>query len=221
MKKIVIFILVLIGITGLVRWKQQVVVANREQEIVSPYMEWARHGKPVVVQTVQRTDVPEYTKFTVQQKNGAVYEGYVTQVVKQRLKAGQPVFINDGARQVQGNIVVVSTDLIVETGLYYVRISLKEALTNAQPFYVCFATTRMHPNAINIPSEVADYVDGQYRVWVASQEGLAEPREITLTSSNGFGFNVQQGLRAGDQLIISGQSMLIAGDKVQIIARKD
>ena len=220
MKKIIILTITAMAVIGIVQWKQRAVVAKRERKIVSLYKEWAKHGKPVVVKTIKRADVPEYTKFTVKKKSAAIYEGYVTKNVKQRLKAGQPVFIKDGSQRAEGQILVVSTDLVVETGLYYVRISLKNSVETTQPFHVCFATTRTYMSAINIPSEAAQGKDGRYHVWIATTGGLAKLQEIILASRNGYGFNVKQGLNEGDQLIVAGQSMLHDGEKIKIIEHR-
>jgi len=54
--------------------KQMVIKADRNSEILSTFSEWQKNGKPVIVHTIERKDIPKYIKITAWQISPHVFE---------------------------------------------------------------------------------------------------------------------------------------------------
>jgi len=70
------------------------------------------------------------------------------------------------------------------------------------------------PNAILLPQEAIVRQGTKYVVYVADEQGHAQPREVTLGEFFVDGVHVARGIEAGDRVIASGQQKLQPGSAI-------
>ena len=198
-----------------VKWRKHVVIKQRNAPIVSFVKEWEETGKPVVVQTVKKSDVPIYTKVTSWKVEPNVFEGHVSKTVRDQLHVGQEMIFQVDGSTFQGKITKVAEDLSLETGMFPVYVEFQQEF-DVPRWLVALAHTDTMRNVIHVDDEVADYRGGTYYVWIV-EDGQARQREIALLSRNGYGLIVQSGLEEGESLVIEGHSKLREGDKVKVL----
>lgn len=210
------FILVLVSFF-LIVWKQQDVIRERNQTVVSSVSEWEEKGRPVVVEEVRKKDVPLYIKVTAWQIGDRLFEGHVSKDIRDKLSVGQEmVFLVDG-KEVNGSIAKIADEISIETGMYPVHVSAAETF-HLEGWVVAYAHTETMHDVICVPNEVIDKEGEISFVWKAV-DGKAVRQEIAVGQRDGYGAMVTQGLKEGDLVIIKGFSSLSEGDKINV--RKD
>ena len=66
-------------------------------------------------------------------------------------------------------------------------------------------------------------VEAGYSAFVVVVQGgveVVESRSVTLGPSQGNEVVIETGLRAGDRLVVVGQKLVAAGDRVQVVGRR-
>jgi membrane fusion protein (multidrug efflux system) len=69
-------------------------------------------------------------------------------------------------------------------------------------------------NALLIPQRAVQELQGKTSVWVVDAESKAQPRDVTLGARIGSDWLVQDGLKAGDRVVIEGMQKLKPGAPV-------
>lgn len=227
MKKREFFLRVLIGLgcivafTFLVFWRQHVVQTNRDQAIVSTISEWEQHGKPVIVQKIAHEDMKIYEKITITPLSKTLFDGYVTKDIQEQLRSGQTVDVNqEQGGRVFGVISYVGQALNVDTGMFRVRAAFDHEVTLSNHIVVGYVHTGTLKDVISIPNEIIADSDGEFFIWTV-RDGRAYKQNILLGERNGYGAVVLQGLLDGDMVVTAGQTQLLNGDKVDIVADKE
>lgn len=215
-KKLIVLILCMMLLIIAIIAKQNAIKNDRNRIIVSSIAEWKELGVPVIVMPIKKKDVEVVSKVTLKPITKFLWQGFVTQEVKQHLKNGQKVMLTQVGQVIEGQIKTVVEELNVETGMYKVEVEFKQELVSEQIFVVGYIVTQVFRDVINIDNEDAQLIDGIYFVWLA-QENQARMKKIDIRSMNGYGLVVASGLEVGDLLIVDGQSKLEEGDKLRVI----
>lgn len=201
----------------LVIGKQRSVVQERDQVIVSTTSEWAQKGKPVVVYEVKKRDVELNTKITMRQLSGNVFEGYVSEDTRNRIKVGQQILFDVEGKNFKGTVTMTADSISLDTGMYRVQASFDGSM-DIKSLVVAFVHTDTLAGVICIPNEVIDKEYGKSFVWKV-QNLKAVRQDVTIGSRDGYGAVVMNGLKEGDLVVINGFFMLSQGDKVNILKR--
>lgn len=75
------------------------------------------------------------------------------------------------------------------------------------------------PPTITIPASAILDKDGKASVWLASQDGKATPKEVSLGAREGDSVTVTNGLTKGDRVIVAGVHSLSAGQPIKLLGR--
>jgi len=209
----IIYAGIIIGFVMVVIGKQQVIRANREQKIVSVISEWQTQGKPVVVRRVEQQDAHELLKITLIGESMTL-EGDVPRAVWKRLMKGQPVFVGE-EKIPSGRIADLAKTVDIETGLYHVIVSVGTLLENEERVLLAQISVDRLTDVILVADENISVEKASRFVWTVV-DGKAHQVIVKTAQEGSYGVVIAEGLKAGDLLVVEGQSMLREGDKVNI-----
>ncbi|HET9701212.1 MAG TPA: efflux RND transporter periplasmic adaptor subunit [Burkholderiales bacterium] len=104
-----------------------------------------------------------------------------------------------------------------QTGTFMVRASLPNPKSELRPGM--FITARLlgaqRPNAILVPQKAVQQGSNGHMVWLVNKEGLAEPRPVVVGEWVGQEWVIEQGLAAGEKLVVDGFQKLAPGIPVK------
>jgi membrane fusion protein (multidrug efflux system) len=104
-----------------------------------------------------------------------------------------------------------------QTGTFMVRASLPNPKSELRPGM--FVTARLlgaqRPNAILAPQKTVQQSSNGHMVWLVNKEGLAEPRPVVVGEWVGEDWVIEQGLSAGEKLVVEGFQKLAPGAPVK------
>lgn len=216
-KRALIYVLCAAAVLLSVIVKQRVISAKRNKETVTVFSEWQMRGRPVVVETVEKSNVKVFTKMTVTPSSpGAMsYEGYVPADIRKKLASGQGVFLNgEQGEETAGQLVTAADAIDVDTGMFYVQIVFDQAADLADRMVV-FVNTGMFHDVVCVSNDVLSKEGGRDVVWTAVN-GRAHQKSVTVRERNGYGAIVD-GLEDGEQLIVQGFTKLSEDDLLNIL----
>ena len=188
---------------------------SRSRSIVSFVSEWNKFGKPVTAEKIMPQNVPVYTKLTVRAISAKLAKGFVTGDIKDKLQQGQEVFSKDKAKSC-GTIIGIAADLDTNTGMFPVEIEFNDPMY-PHALAVVFVCTRVIPNVLVVPNEILDFSAGKYYLWKI-EDGKAKKIQVEVTSRNGYGAVIGNGVNPGDLIVFRGRSILSEDDKINIIS---
>jgi len=191
-----------------------IVKADRSREIISYYSEWQKSGKPVEVRVIEAADVPVYDQFTVRTVDGRIARGFVTGEVKEALRAGQEIYDEDKTTPL-ATLKSVAKELDMDTGMFPVEIEFERPREPGGVFVVSAHTVTIN-NALVVSNEFLDISSGGYFIW-KDEGGFAKKYKVSVGSRDGYGAVITEGLRPGDRVIFSGQSMLEDNDRLLVV----
>lgn len=153
------------------------------------------------------------------------FDAVVSETQYSHLQINQPVEIEAYAlpgKKFRGNIAKIFP-VATSARSFTVRVAIQNEGNVLRP--QMFASGRVilasHSNAIVIPQEaIMDRQGKGGRVFVV-EGGVAEEHKIVTGIVNGNKIEVLEGISAGQKLIISGQTQLQKGDKVELVAGAD
>lgn len=195
----------------------KLVQRDRGRVIVSFVSEWNSFGKPVTVEKITARDVFVYTKLTVRGSAGKRAAGFVTGDIKDQLYPGNEVFFTDKTESC-GTIVTIGRKLDIDTGMFPVEIEFNETLPPEEPVVV-FVRTKTLSNALVVPNEILDFFEGEYYLWKV-EDAKAERIQVKVSSRNGYGAVIGEGINPGDLIVFNGRSMLSENALVRIVSDK-
>jgi hypothetical protein len=213
--RIFVYLLILFALVAAVIMKQKTIIAKRNQKIVSTVSEWQAHGKPVVVDIVKKDDVKVFTKMTITAISDGRYEAFVPKIMQKKLDPGQPVFIDNETHEPAGQIISVSNEIDLDTGLYPVVLEVNQAQGSPQDRLIVYGHTGTYDNVICVPNDVVSQKNDQDYVWVA-RGGRARKRVVEIQKRNGYGAIIRNGLQEDDRVVVRGFTKLYEGDKLRV-----
>ena len=138
------------------------------------------------------------------------------------LRLGLPVQIVDSEGNVFANTEVTfvspQVDTTTQSVLVKARIGNAKATLRSAQYVRARLVWRSHPGLV-IPFTSVLRVSGQYFAFVAQQKGkgwVAEQRPLQLGDITGHDYEVKEGIKAGDRVIVSGSQLLADGTPVDV-----
>lgn len=215
-KRIFIYGIIIFGFITAVFIKQNIITEERTRDIVSAPSEWKEKGKPVVLQEIHKKDVNIYTKITVTENEEGEYVSYVTKNIQKVLEPGQVIFSGDTGDDSIGEVVSVSGDLDLNTGMFLIEVDLDKNILSGESSEIVYVNTKVLKNVICLPSKIIFSDNGDYFVWV-NKKGKACKCPVKLGKRNGYGVVIEEGLKEGDLAVLKGYTKLFIGDKIRPI----
>lgn len=216
-KRVFIYGLVIFSFAGAVVIKQNVITRGRKRKIVSAPSEWEEKGKPVILEKVIKEDVNTYTKVTVTQGERGFSYAYVPLSIQQELSSRQKVFLDNENKEPAGEVVEVSREIDLDTGMFLVKLKLKDGILADKDSRIVYINTGTLRKTICLPSKIIFSDEDKYFVWV-SKEGKAHKAYVKLGKANGYGVLIKEGLKEGDLVVIEGYTKLFEGNKLREVS---
>jgi membrane fusion protein, multidrug efflux system len=169
---------------------------------------------------VARID-PIWVTFNISQNDQAYFEREVQAGRLVRAKGEQyevEVELGDGTRYPYGGKVnFADPSFSKDTGSFQIRASLSNPKAVLRPgmFVKVYLKGAQRPNAIVIPQKAVQQSANGHVVFVVSDKGLAEARSVKVGEWIGNDWLIQEGLKAGDRVIVAGFQKLIPGIPVK------
>ena len=211
-----VYLIIIILSLASVAMRIQAVKAARAKTIVSFYDEWKKAGKPVEVRKIEAKDVPVHAQFTVRIIDGRLARGFVTGEVKNALLQGQDIYDPADKSVVCARLKSIGAELDMNTGMFPVEIEFNKPRDPGSAFVVSAHTRTLH-DVLAVPNEVLDIAKDEYFIW-KDEDGFAKKHKVVIQSRNGYGAIISEGLRPGDKVIFSGQSMLEDNDRLLVVS---
>ncbi len=141
------------------------------------------------------------------------------------IKVGAPVKIMldaYGGAEYDGIVNFAGSAINVNNRTFPVEIQLDNASQTLKPEMVArlFLTRQSLQDVIVIPQDAVPLDETGHSVFVVIDEGgtlVAERRPVTLGPAYGGNVVVEQGLYAGDEVVVRGQYNLTSGDAVEVV----
>ena len=216
LKRKTIYVIIIIVSLASVPMRIHAVKAARGKTIVSFYGEWKKAGKPVKVREIKAEDVPVYVQFTVRIVDGRAAHGFVTGEVKNALREGQEIYDPGDRSVICARLKSVGAELDMDAGMFPVEVEFDKPRDPGVAFVVCAHTSTLQ-NVLAVPNEMLDIAGNEYFIW-KDENGLAKKRKVVIRLRNGYGAIISEGLRSGDKVIFSGQSMLEDNDRLLAVS---
>jgi membrane fusion protein, multidrug efflux system len=157
---------------------------------------------------------PVYVNFTVPQ---AVLPDIKKNMAKGRLRVTVDV-PNDPGQPEQGTLVFVDNAVDASTGTIRLRATFQNARDRLWPGLFVNAVLRLseQPNTPVVPAQaVTSGPDGQI-VYVVKADNTVEARKVVSNRTVEGAAVIEQGLRAGETVVVDGQLRLVPGSRVDI-----
>lgn len=215
LKRETVYLIIIIVSLASVIIRIQAVKAARGKEIVSFYEEWKKAGKPVEVQAIEAEDIPVYAQFTVRIIDGRLARGFVTGEVKNALREGQEIYDPADRYFVCARLKSIGAELNMDAGMFPVEIEFDKPRDSGVAFVVSAHTATLH-NVLAVPNEVLDIAGDEYFIW-KGEDDFAKKHKVVIQLRNDYGAIISEGLRSGDKIIFSGQSMLEDNDRLLVV----
>jgi len=118
----------------------------------------------------------------------------------------------------RGRITFASPSYSAQTGTFMLRASVEnpQGILRPNQFVRVRLKGAIRPGAILVPQRAVQQGSEGHFVWVVSREGKAEPRPVVVGKWNGDDWLVNEGLHAGDQVIVDGTLALRAGAPLSV-----
>ncbi|MEI7673036.1 MAG: efflux RND transporter periplasmic adaptor subunit, partial [Deltaproteobacteria bacterium] len=107
-----------------------------------------------------------------------------------------------------------------ETGTFLVRAEISNPKGDLRPgmFVNAFLTGATRPNALAVPQKAVQQTTNGHLVYIANTKGQAEARPVTVGDWVGQDWIINQGLKAGEQVIVDGFMQLAPGAPIKVIS---
>lgn len=117
-----------------------------------------------------------------------------------------------------GRITFAAPSYNAQTGTFLLRASVENPAGLLRPNQYVRARLKgaVRPGAILVPQRAVQQGAQGHFVWVVNKEGKAERRPIVVGNWHGHDWFVNEGLRAGDRVIVDGGLALQAGASVSV-----
>ena len=158
--------------------------------------------------------VPTYVTFTVPEQNLADIKKYTAM---KELKV-EAIIPGDEKRPARGELTFIDNAVDKTTGTIKLKGTFANAVRRLWPgqFVDVILTLTTEPNRVVVPSSaVQTGQQGQY-VYVIKDDMTADLRIVTPGRSYGDWTIIEQGVAAGEKVVIDGQLRLVPGVKVEI-----
>jgi membrane fusion protein, multidrug efflux system len=158
--------------------------------------------------TIYQTD-RMYINFSVSEQRLLSMQRQLGRAPSQNSKTPPPfrIFLADGSEYLQtGRLNFIDPAVDARTGTLALRLEVDnpQHLLHAGQFARVQVAAQQDPNAILVPQRAVQDLQGKNYVWIVDAAGRAEQRDVRMGSRVGADWQVQQGLKAGDVVIVDG-----------------
>ncbi len=176
-----------------------------------------RKAEPGVQATAQRSDIMRIIAL-----DSIYFDAQLSDTQFARVRSNQPVAVTVDAfpgKTFQGRVSKIFPVASATARSFTVRISIANEGSVLRPsmFARGQITLLTNPNAIVVPREAVLNQKGSMGKVFVVQGDKAVARDVKLGISTIQNVEVTEGIKAGDQVITTGQSQLSDGDKVEVM----
>ena len=128
------------------------------------------------------------------------------------------LFLVDGSEYPQApKLNFIAPDVDTRTGTLAVRLEVPnpQRLLHAGQFARVQVAALQDPHAIVLPQRAIQELQGKNYVWILDAQGKAQQRDVRMGLRTGEDWQVEQGLKAGDIVIVDGVQRLRPGVAVK------
>jgi membrane fusion protein (multidrug efflux system) len=168
--------------------------------------------------TIYQTD-RMYVNFSISEQRMLLLQRQLGRAASQDSKTPPPfrLFLADGSEYPQRprlNFIDPAVDQ--RTGTLAIRLEVvnPEHLLHAGQFARVQVATAQLTDAIVLPERAIQELQGKQYVWIVDKGSKAEQRDVQMGPRIGRGWLVQQGLKAGDVVVVDGVQRLKPGTTV-------
>jgi membrane fusion protein (multidrug efflux system) len=183
-----------------------------------------RQGGMVTANSTLLTTVYEtdrmYVNFSISERRMLTLQRDLGRAASQDATTPPPfrVFLADGSLYPQiPKLNFIDPAVDTRTGTLAIRLEVDnpQHLLHAGQFARVQVSQQVDPNAIVLPQRAILDQQGQNYVWIVDAEGKAQQREVHMGLRLGGDWQVQQGLKAGEVVIVDGVQRLKPGTPVK------
>ncbi|MPL69558.1 Multidrug resistance protein MdtE [bioreactor metagenome] len=158
---------------------------------------------------------------TVTQLDALYVSLSVPENIVNTLKVGQEatVIINSaGQKEIKGVLTSLAPAANQQLGLYPVKVTIENTENLVKPgmFAKVEIPTATKENVLAVNSEAVVLKNGEYVVFVVEEE-RAVAKKVVSGLDTGAEVEIREGLQAGEQVIVKGQTLVEQGSKVKVV----
>jgi membrane fusion protein, multidrug efflux system len=158
--------------------------------------------------TIYQTD-RMYVNFSVSEQRLLSMQRQLGRAPNQNSRTPPPfrIFLADGSEYLQTprlNFIDPAVDSRTGTLALRLEVDNPQQLLHAGQFARVQVAAQQDPNAILVPQRAVQDLQGKNYVWIVDTTGHAQQRDVRLGPRIGSDWQVQQGLKAGDVVIVDG-----------------
>jgi membrane fusion protein (multidrug efflux system) len=158
--------------------------------------------------TIYQTD-RMYVNFSVSEQRLLSMQRQLGRAPSQNSKTPPPfrIFLADGSEYLQTprlNFIDPAVDSRTGTLALRLEVDNPQQLLHAGQFARVQVAAQQDPNAILVPQRAVQDLQGKNYVWIVDASGHAQQRDVRLGPRVGSAWQVQQGLKAGETVIVDG-----------------
>lgn len=165
---------------------------------------------------------PIWVNFSLSENE---YKSYRTQVATGRLRVPKGedyiieiVLVDGSVFPNTGRITFAAPSFSAQTGTFLIRASVNnpEGILRPNQYVRARLKGAVRPNAIILPQRAVQQGAKGHFLWAVSKEGKAELRPVTIGDWSGNDIFINEGLRAGEQIVVDGGLTLSPGIPVTV-----
>jgi membrane fusion protein (multidrug efflux system) len=171
-----------------------------------------------VLTTLYQTD-RMFVNFSISEQRLLTLQRQLGRAPNQRSPTAPPfrIFLADGSEYpLRPRLNFIDPAVDQRTGTLAIRLEVDnpEHLLHAGQFARVQVATAQLPDAIVLPQRAIQELQGKYYVWIVDSERKAQQRDVQMGPRIGSGWQVQQGLKAGEVVVVDGVQRLKPGSAV-------
>jgi len=168
--------------------------------------------------TLYQTD-RMYVNFSISEQRLLALQRELGRAPNQKSTSAPPfrIFLADGSEYPQRprlNFIDPAVDQRTGTLAIRLEVDNPQHLLHAGQFARVEVATAQLTDAVVLPQRTIQELQGKYYVWLVDDRGKAQQRDVEMGPRIGNGWQVQQGLKAGDVVVVDGVQRLKPGSAV-------
>ena len=168
--------------------------------------------------TLYQTD-RMYVNFSISEQRLLALQRELGRAPNQKSTSAPPfrIFLADGSEYPQrARLNFIDPAVDQRTGTLAIRLEVDnpQRLLHAGQFARVEVATAQLTDAVVLPQRTIQELQGKYYVWLVDDRGKAQQRDVEMGPRIGNGWQVQQGLKAGDVVVVDGVQRLKPGSAV-------
>ena len=168
--------------------------------------------------TLYQTD-RMYVNFSISEQRLLTLQHELGRTLNQNSTTAPPfrIFLADGSEYPQRprlNFIDPAVDQRTGTLAIRLEVDNPQHLLHAGQFARVQVATAQLTDAVVLPQRTIQELQGKYYVWIVDDKGRAQQRDVEMGARIGNGWQVQQGLKAGDVVVVDGVQRLKPGSSV-------